>query len=124
VDDVLGAQVPRRLEALAVDVHGDDGGARDRGVLDREVPEPADAEDRDDMRLRLLQHRLGDALRIAGEHGLLDERRLRRARDRLRPPRRRRPDGIDTFDAAPPTCAGVTTYNAVKVAGAMSSAHA
>src|SRR5918912_2902906 len=27
------------------------------------------------------------------------------------------PDGIDPFDAAPLTCAGVTTYKAVKVAG-------
>jgi propanol-preferring alcohol dehydrogenase len=27
------------------------------------------------------------------------------------------PEGVDTFDAAPLTCAGVTTYKAVKVAG-------
>ena len=27
------------------------------------------------------------------------------------------PDGVDTLDAAPLTCAGVTTYKAVKVAG-------
>ena len=27
------------------------------------------------------------------------------------------PDGVDSFDAAPLTCAGVTTYKAVKVAG-------
>jgi len=31
------------------------------------------------------------------------------------------PDGIDPFDAAPLTCAGVTTYKAVKVAGTRSS---
>ena len=31
------------------------------------------------------------------------------------------PDGIDPFDAAPLTCAGVTTYKAVKVAGAKSA---
>jgi propanol-preferring alcohol dehydrogenase len=31
------------------------------------------------------------------------------------------PDGISPFDAAPLTCAGVTTYKAVKVAGARSS---
>jgi propanol-preferring alcohol dehydrogenase len=31
------------------------------------------------------------------------------------------PDGIDPFDAAPLTCAGVTTYKAVKVSGARSS---
>ena len=31
------------------------------------------------------------------------------------------PDGVDTFDAAPLTCAGVTTYKAVKVAGTRSS---
>lgn len=31
------------------------------------------------------------------------------------------PEGIDPFDAAPITCAGVTTYKAVKVAGTRSS---
>jgi alcohol dehydrogenase, propanol-preferring len=31
------------------------------------------------------------------------------------------PEGIDPFDAAPLTCAGVTTYKAVKVSGARSS---
>jgi propanol-preferring alcohol dehydrogenase len=31
------------------------------------------------------------------------------------------PDGMDPFDAAPLTCAGVTTYKAVKVAGTRSS---
>jgi propanol-preferring alcohol dehydrogenase len=31
------------------------------------------------------------------------------------------PDGIDPFDAAPLTCAGVTTYKAVKIAGTRSS---
>src|SRR5436305_540271 len=31
------------------------------------------------------------------------------------------PSGIDSFDAAPLTCAGVTTYKAVKVAGTRSS---
>ena len=31
------------------------------------------------------------------------------------------PDGVDTFDAAPLTCAGVTTYKAVKVGGTRSS---
>jgi alcohol dehydrogenase, propanol-preferring len=31
------------------------------------------------------------------------------------------PEGIDPFDAAPLTCAGVTTYKAVKVAGTCSS---
>jgi alcohol dehydrogenase, propanol-preferring len=31
------------------------------------------------------------------------------------------PDGIDSLDAAPLTCAGVTTYKAVKVAGTRSS---
>ncbi len=30
------------------------------------------------------------------------------------------PDGVDSFDAAPLTCAGVTTYKAVKVSGARS----
>jgi propanol-preferring alcohol dehydrogenase len=31
------------------------------------------------------------------------------------------PDGLDPLDAAPLTCAGVTTYKAVKVAGTRSS---
>src|SRR6476619_8563971 len=31
------------------------------------------------------------------------------------------PDGVDPLDAAPLTCAGVTTYKAVKVAGTRSS---
>src|SRR5215207_6192124 len=31
------------------------------------------------------------------------------------------PDGVDPFDAAPLTCAGVTTYKAVRVAGTRSS---
>lgn len=31
------------------------------------------------------------------------------------------PDGVDPFDAAPLTCAGVTTYKAVKMSGARSS---
>jgi alcohol dehydrogenase, propanol-preferring len=31
------------------------------------------------------------------------------------------PEGVDTFDAAPLTCAGVTTYKAIKVAGTRSS---
>ena len=31
------------------------------------------------------------------------------------------PDGIDPYDAAPLTCAGVTTYKAIKVAGTRSS---
>ena len=31
------------------------------------------------------------------------------------------PDGVDPFDAAPLTCAGVTTYKAVKLSGARSS---
>jgi alcohol dehydrogenase, propanol-preferring len=31
------------------------------------------------------------------------------------------PEGLDSFDAAPLTCAGVTTYKAVKVAGTRSS---
>src|SRR6202023_2530687 len=31
------------------------------------------------------------------------------------------PSGLDAFDAAPLTCAGVTTYKAVKVSGARSS---
>src|SRR3712207_9233146 len=31
------------------------------------------------------------------------------------------PNGVDPFDAAPLTCAGVTTYKAIKVAGTRSS---
>ena len=66
----------------------------------------------------LLRVGLGDAVRAAAEHRLLDRRRLCRVRRRRRRfavagARRRRP-----VDAAPLTCAGVTTYKAVKVAGA------
>jgi D-arabinose 1-dehydrogenase-like Zn-dependent alcohol dehydrogenase len=40
---------------------------------------------------------------------------------RVRPLRRQGARGVDPFDAAPLTCAGVTTYKAVKVAGTRSS---
>ena len=47
VDDVVGAQLAGQLELGVVDVDGDHGAADQAGVLDGEVAEPADAEDRD-----------------------------------------------------------------------------
>ena len=67
--------------------------------------------------LRVLRLRLGDALPRAEEHGLLDRRRLRRVRQGVRPLRRQGARGRRPLDAAPLTCAGVTTYKAVKVGG-------
>ena len=46
MDEVVGAE-PRALATLLVGVDGDDRGAGDPRVLDREVAEPADAEDGD-----------------------------------------------------------------------------
>ena len=72
--------------------------------------------------VRLLRLRLGDALPRAEEHGLLDRRRLRRVRHRVRAATSSRCRRASIpFDAAPLTCAGVTTYKAVKVAGTRSS---
>ena len=62
-----------------------------------------------------------ETLCIAGEHGLFDRRRFRRVRDAYARYSVKVPAGIDPFDAAPLTCAGVTTYKAVKVAGTRSS---
>ena len=67
--------------------------------------------------VRLLRLRLGDPLPRAAEHGLLDRRRLRRVRQGERPVRREGAGGVSPVDAAPLTCAGVTTYKAVKVGG-------
>ena len=54
--------------------------------------------------------------------GYAHQRRLRRVRARLRRATSSAcPDGVDPADAAPLTCAGVTTYKAVKVSGARSS---
>jgi propanol-preferring alcohol dehydrogenase len=67
--------------------------------------------------LRLLRLALGDALPRAEEHGLLDrdggfgEYAIAYARYV------KVPEGIDPFDAAPLTCAGVTTYKAVRRPG-------
>ena len=69
----------------------------------------------------LLQQRPRDALRAPVEHRLRHERRVRGVRGRLCPPRRPGPAGILPADASPLTCAGVTTYKAVKVAGASSA---
>jgi hypothetical protein len=71
--------------------------------------------------LPLLQLGLGNAVRIPAEHGLLDQRRFAEhavgyARNVVRVP-----VDVDPLDAAPLTCAGVTTYKAVKVSGARSS---
>ena len=56
------------------------------------------------------------------QHRLLGRRRLRRVRASPTPRSSASvPAGIDPLDAAPLTCAGVTTYKAVKVSGARSS---
>jgi hypothetical protein len=47
VDDVLGADFERRLQARGIGVDRDDRGARDARVLDRQVAEAAGAEHRD-----------------------------------------------------------------------------
>ena len=60
MNDVLGAELTRRVQALLVDVDGDDSGAWDARILDREVAEAAGAEYRDEageLRARDL-HRL------------------------------------------------------------------
>ena len=44
-----------------------------------------------------------ETLCVPAEHGLLDRRRLRRIRDRLRALRVPVPDGVNPFDAAPLT---------------------
>ena len=66
--------------------------------------------------LSLLRRRLGDLLHQPAVHGVHDGRLVRRVRHRQRLPVVRVPDGVSSFDAAPLTCAGVTTYKALKVA--------
>jgi D-arabinose 1-dehydrogenase-like Zn-dependent alcohol dehydrogenase len=64
--------------------------------------------------LQLLRVRLGDTVPRAEDDGLdggFGEYATAYARYVVKVP-----EGIDTFDAAPLTCAGVTTYKAVKVA--------
>src|SRR5512132_1073805 len=65
VDGELGAELAGEVELLVVDVDGDHAPAGDRGVLDREVAEAADAEDGDEVRRARARdlHRLvgGDA---------------------------------------------------------------
>ena len=74
------------------------------GVTDRRRRARRDAVARPRVRsLRLLHQRLGDAVRVAAEHRLLDRRQLRRVRRRRRRlrrhgPRRRRPPGRRTAD--------------------------
>ena len=46
VDAAVGSEPPAELELGLVDVDGDHRGAHQSGVLDREVAEPADPEDR------------------------------------------------------------------------------
>ena len=49
VDRVGGAELLGQLQLVVDDVDRDDRGAGDLGVLQREVAEPADAEDRDEV---------------------------------------------------------------------------
>ena len=72
--------------------------------------------------LRLLRLGLGDAVPAAEEHGVLRSTAASASTQRPTPTTSSRfPTDIDPFDAAPLTCAGVTTYKAVKVAGTRSS---
>ena len=121
---------PRRLARQAVAAvrpgprgRRDRRGARPRRDRGRARRPRRDAVARLRVRhVRLLRLRLGDALPRAEEHGLLDRRRLRRVRRRLRAATSSRcRTAVDPFDAAPLTCAGVTTYKAIKVAGTRSS---
>jgi hypothetical protein len=50
VDGELGTQLAGEFELLVVQVDRDDAPARDRGVLDRQMAETADAEDGDEIR--------------------------------------------------------------------------
>ncbi len=49
VDHVVGAEFLRELQLLVVDVDRDDGGAADLRVLQCEMAEATDAEDRDQL---------------------------------------------------------------------------
>jgi hypothetical protein len=49
VDDEVGAEVLGELQFVVGDLDGGDGAAEDLRVLDSEVPEPADAGDRDQV---------------------------------------------------------------------------
>ena len=71
VDEVLGADRPRALEPRRVDVDGDDRGAGDARVLDREMPEPAGAEHGDEVR----RARAGVLDRLVGGHAGAGQRR-------------------------------------------------
>ena len=67
--------------------------------------------------LRLLRQRVGNPLPRAEEHGLSLDGSFA---DYVKAYGRyvvKVPDGVDPVDAAPLTCAGVTTYKAIKVAG-------
>ena len=56
-------------------------------------------------------------MRASTQHRLRDRRRPRRVRKGQRQFRRAGPQGVHPFEAAPLTCAGVTTYKTVKVSG-------
>jgi propanol-preferring alcohol dehydrogenase len=63
-----------------------------------------------------VHRRLGDTLRAAAELRLLSELRFRGVRVGACAVRHPVPDAVSSRDAAPLTCAGVTTHKAIKVA--------
>ena len=65
-----------------------------------------------------LQRGAGDLVRASAADGLLEGRRRTPSTCSATPARREDPRGRVVLDAAPLTCAGVTTYKAVKVSGA------
>jgi propanol-preferring alcohol dehydrogenase len=65
-------------------------------------------------RLRVLHHRLGDAVRGAAQQRVRRQRHVRRVRHRLGRLRGRLPDRPDFAALAPILCAGVTTYKGIK----------
>jgi hypothetical protein len=50
VDQVIGAELPRHLQLVVLQVDGDHGRALDLGVLRRPVTQPANTEDRAQLR--------------------------------------------------------------------------
>jgi propanol-preferring alcohol dehydrogenase len=65
-------------------------------------------------RVRVLHHRLGDAVRRAARQRLQRGRRVRGVRDRIGRVRRPAPERSDFAAMAPILCAGVTTYKGIK----------
>jgi hypothetical protein len=75
VDHVIGAEFPRHLELVVLQVDGDHGRALDLGVLHRQVTQAADTEDRAQLR----RADLGALDRFVDRHaGAAQRRRVQR----------------------------------------------